>query len=159
MHVLCGEGGALRALIAPAGYGKTTTLHAAVAAQLDAGRHVVALAPTHKAVAELRAAGLDADTIARFLVEFQDQPLPADTTVVVDEISQVGTRDAAALVDAVAATPGAQLWCVGDVRQAQSVAAGGLVAEVERLAADGDDPVGDADREPPPTATPPNSTP
>ena len=37
----------------------------------------------------------------------------------VDEISQVGTRDAAALLDALAATPGAQLWCVGDVRQAQ----------------------------------------
>ena len=41
------------------------------------------------------------------------------------------------LLDAVAATPGAQLWCVGDARQAQSVAAGGLAAELERLAADG----------------------
>ena len=65
---LCGEGGALRALIAPAGFGKTTALHAAASAQLDAGRHVIALAPTHQAVAELRAAGLDAHTIARFLV-------------------------------------------------------------------------------------------
>ena len=110
---LCGEGGALRALIAPAGFGKTTALHAAASAQLDAGRHVVALAPTHQAVAELRAAGLDAQTIARFLIGLQDQPIPADTTVIVDETSQVGTRDAAALVEAVTAHAG----CAAVVRR------------------------------------------
>jgi len=52
-------------------------------------------------------------------------------------MSQVATRDAAALLEAVAATRGGRVWFVGDVRQAQSVAAGGLAAEVERLAADG----------------------
>src|SRR5262249_46617064 len=64
---LCGPGPDVRTIIAPAGYGKTTALHAAVQAQHDAGRRVVALAPTHKAAAELRAAGIDAETIARFL--------------------------------------------------------------------------------------------
>ena len=113
VHVLCGEGGALRALIAPAGYGKSTALHAAAGAQLDAGRQVIALAPTHQAVTELRAVGLDAQTIARFLVSLEDEPIPADTTVIVDETSQVGTRDAAALVEAVAAHAG----CAAVVRR------------------------------------------
>ena len=57
--------------------------------------------------------------------------------MIVDEVSQVGTRDAAALIGAVVAASGSQVWFVGDVRQAQSVAAGGLAAELERLAADG----------------------
>ena len=60
------------------------------------GGPVVVVAPTHKAVAELRAAGLDAQTIARFACSSTDQPIAADTTVVVDEMSQVATRDAAA---------------------------------------------------------------
>ena len=38
--------------------------------------------------------------------------------MIVDEVSQVGTRDAAVLLDAVAGCPGAQLWLVGDARQA-----------------------------------------
>ncbi|MCU1448498.1 MAG: traA, partial [Acidimicrobiales bacterium] len=137
VRVLCGAGPSVRALVAPAGFGKTTALHVAAAAQLDAGRHVIALAPAHKAVAELRNAGLDAQTIARFRMLLGDQLLAPNTTVIVDEVSQVATRDAALLLDAVAAPLGAQVWFVGDARQAQSVAAGGLAAEVERLAADG----------------------
>ena len=133
VRVLCGDGGAVRALIAPAGFGKTTALHAAVRAQLDADRTVIVLAPTHKAAAELRANGIHAQTVARFLTHLHDARSPS-TTVVIDEISQLGTRHAAAVVAAVAATPDAQLWCVGDVRQTQSVAAGGLAVEIQRLA-------------------------
>ncbi len=134
VRVLCGAGPCVRTLVAPAGFGKTTALHAAATAAQSAGRHVVVVAPTHKAVAELRAAGLDAQTIARFRNRFTD-PLAPNTTLIVDEMSQVGTRDAAALAKAVAATPGAQVWFAGDARQAQSVAAGGLAAELDRLAA------------------------
>ncbi len=137
LRVLCDGGRAVRVLVAPAGFGKTTALHAAATAALSTGRPVVALAPTHKAVSELRAVGLDAQTIARFRHRVAEVPLEAGTTVIVDEMSQVGTRDAAALLEAVAATPGSRVWFVGDVRQAQAVAAGGLAAEVERLAADG----------------------
>lgn len=36
-----------------------------------------------------------------------------------------------------AAAPGAALWCVSDARQAQALAAGGLVVEVERVGAEG----------------------
>ena len=36
-----------------------------------------------------------------------------------------------------AAAPGAALWCVSDARQAQAVAVGGLVVEVEPVGAEG----------------------
>jgi len=135
VRVLCGAGPSARVLVAPAGFGKTTALHAAAAAVASTGRGFVVVAPTHKAVAELRTAGLDAQTIARFCHRVADVPLEPGATVIVDEVSQVATRDAAALIGAVAATPGTQVWFVGDVRQAQSVAAGGLAVELERLAA------------------------
>jgi conjugative relaxase-like TrwC/TraI family protein len=140
VRILCGDGPAVRALVAPAGHGKTTTLHAAVTAARQSGRDVIVVAPTHKAVGELRAAGLEAETIARTRTWVTDGPVEPGTILVIDEISQVGTRDAAALLEALAATPGAQLWCAGDVRQAQSVAAGGLAVELERLAANGEIP-------------------
>ena len=60
LRVLAGPGGALRALIAPAGYGKTTTLMAAADVARRSGRPVMAVATTNQAVGELRRAGLDA---------------------------------------------------------------------------------------------------
>lgn len=137
VRALCGPGTALRSMLAPAGYGKTTALRAAVDAQQAAGRAVIVLAPTHKAVAELRAAGMEAQTIARFLVRLPDDPIRPGTTVILDELSQVGTRAAARLGTAVTGVAGVQLWCVGDAQQAQSVAAGGIAVEIERLATDG----------------------
>jgi len=136
--VLCGNGPAVRLLIAPAGYGKTTALSAAVSAAQAAGRLVVVVAPTHKAVAELRAAGMEAQTLARLRRHLGEGRLAPATTVVVDEVSQFATRDAAVLMESLAGCPGAQLWCIGDARQAQSVAAGGLVVELEALASRGD---------------------
>jgi len=134
VRVLCGAGPSVRCLVAPAGYGKTTALHAAATAARNAGRPVVAVAPTHKAVAELRAVGLAARTIARFRIGLADAPLAAGSVVIVDETSQVATRDAAVITNAVAATPGAEVWWVGDARQAQAVAAAGLASHLETLA-------------------------
>ena len=134
VRVLCGAGPSVRLLVAPAGYGKTTAVHAAAVAARAAGRPVIALAPTHKAVAELRAVGLDAHTIARFRNRLGDEPLAVGAVVIVDETSQVATRDAAVIAEAVAATRGAQVWWVGDARQAQAVAAAGLASHLEHLA-------------------------
>ncbi|MGQ0615977.1 MAG: AAA family ATPase [Acidimicrobiia bacterium] len=104
---LCAPGPALRVVLAPAGHGKTALTAAAADAVRSEGRNVVALASTNKAVAELRAAGLDASTIARW------QPgagtLEPGSVIVLDEVSQVSTRDAAVVLAAVAATPGASL--------------------------------------------------
>jgi conjugative relaxase-like TrwC/TraI family protein len=137
VRMLCGAGAAVRLLAAPAGHGKTTALHAAVTAAHHAGREVVVAAPTHQAVAELHGAGLEAETVAHLRHRLTNGGELADGTVlVVDEISQLATRDAAVLLHALADTPDGELWCVGDVQQIQPVAAGGLAHELQRLAED-----------------------
>jgi conjugative relaxase-like TrwC/TraI family protein len=138
VRALCAAGPAIRTMIAPAGFGKTTTVHAAAAAAGAAGHPVVGLAATNQAAGELRQAGIKATTIARFTIE--GAGLPAGAVVVLDEISQVATSDAEIVLDAVAGTPGAVLWCLGDPHQAQSVRAGGLGAELARLGATGQIP-------------------
>src|SRR5439155_9470201 len=95
VRVLCGPGSAVRALVAPAGYGKTTAVQTAAAAQQAAGRPVVAVASTNQAVLELHNVGLEASTIARLRLDLQHDQLPAGAVLIVDEISQVATTDAA----------------------------------------------------------------
>jgi conjugative relaxase-like TrwC/TraI family protein len=135
VRALCKAGPAIRSVIAPAGFGKTTTVHAAAAAVTAAGRPVVGLAATHQAAGELRQVGIEAMTIARFALD--GARLPAGAVVILDEVSQVATSDAEIVLEAVATTPGATLWCLGDPHQAQSVRAGGLGAELARLSAGG----------------------
>ena len=137
VRALCAGGTALRSLIAPAGFGKTTAVHAAAVACTAAGRPVLGVATTNQAVAGLRAVGLEAMTIARLRIELEKAPLDPGTVVVLDEVSQVATRDAAVVLEAVVATPRGLLWCLGDPRQSQSVGAGGLAAEVTRLGTEG----------------------
>ncbi len=138
VRALCEAGPAIRSLIAPAGFGKTTTVHAAAVAANRAGHTVVGLAATNQAAGELRQAGIDASTIARFARD--GAVLRRGSVVVLDEVSQVATADAEIVLAAVAATPGAVLWCLGDPHQAQAVRAGGLGAELVRLGQDGSIP-------------------
>ena len=119
--VLAGEGASLRTVLSPAGYGKTTMLHAAAQAAAADGRPVVAVATTAKAVAELAGAGLDAKTIARLRIDLTDGPLAAGTVVVLDEISQTPTAEVEAVLAAVDACPGGSMWVLGDPRQSQPV--------------------------------------
>jgi len=131
VRLLAGDGPGLRVVLAAAGHGKTALTVAAAEIAEATGRPVLALAATNKAVTELRAVGLDASTIARWHLD--DMPLPDNAVVVLDEVSQVSTRDSAAILAAVATTPGAQLWCLGDADQGRSVKPGGLAAELARL--------------------------
>jgi hypothetical protein len=137
VRVLAGEGGSLRVVLSPAGYGKTTMLHAAAKAAAADGRPVVAVATTAKAVAELCGAGLEARTVARLRIELSDGPLEAETVVVLDEISQTPTAEVEAVLAAVDACPGGSVWVLGDPRQSQPVGAGGAADHLERLAAEG----------------------
>ena len=137
VKVLAGEGGGLRAVLAPAGYGKTTMLHAAAQAATGDGRPVVAVATTAKAVAELAGAGLDSRTIARLRVDLAHGPLAAGTVVVLDEVSQTPTRDVETVLAALDACPGGSVWVLGDPRQSQPVGAGGIADHIERLANEG----------------------
>ena len=131
VSTLCGPGGSVRAVLAPAGYGKTAMAHAAAGCATTDGRPVLAVATTAKAVAELEAAGLPARTIAQFRIDLSDGPLPTGAVVILDEISQTSTLDAHSVLAAVDACPGGQLWVLGDPRQAPSVKAGGIAAEIE----------------------------
>lgn len=67
-------------------------------------------------------AGIPAMTIARFALD--GAVVPPHAVVVLDEISQVATADAEIVAAAVASSPGARLWCLGDPHQAQAVRAG-----------------------------------
>lgn len=80
---LCAPGPALRALTAPAGHGKTTTVHAAAVAQGEAGRRVLGLAATNKAVEELRTEGVEAMTIVRLRIQLADGGLAPGTLLIV----------------------------------------------------------------------------
>jgi conjugative relaxase-like TrwC/TraI family protein len=137
VNVLCGVGGSVRTVLAPAGYGKTVMIHAAATAAVAAGRPVVAVATTARAVAELTEAGLRAVTVARFRLDLNRGPLAPGTVLVLDEVSQTSTRDAHTVLAAVAACPGGQLWILGDPRQAPSVKAGGIAAELDTRARTG----------------------
>ena len=72
--MLAGPGAGLRALIAPAGYGKTTTLATAVDAARRAGRPVLAVSTTNQAVGQLRQVGIPATTVARFALDHDELP-------------------------------------------------------------------------------------
>ncbi|MGH8922995.1 MAG: MobF family relaxase, partial [Actinomycetes bacterium] len=69
VRLLTSPGRALRALVAPAGHGKTTTLATAVDAARSVGRPVVALSTTNQAVDQLRHVGIPAVTVARFALD------------------------------------------------------------------------------------------
>ena len=94
VHALCAAGPALRTMLAPPGYGKTTAVHAAAAAAVACGRPVLGVATTNRAAAELRDVGLPAVTIARLTIDLEDRPLAPGTIVVLDETSQTSTVDA-----------------------------------------------------------------
>jgi hypothetical protein len=136
VRVLAGEGGGVRAVLAPAGYGKTMMLHTAARAAAADDRPVVAVATTAKAVAELAGAGLGARTIARLRIDLAHGPLAAGTVVVLDEVSQTPTHEVEAVLAAVDACPGGSIWVLGDPRQSQPVGAGGAADHIERLAND-----------------------
>lgn len=93
-----------------AGVGKTTQFRvvAAALARLDNPPKVVGLAPTHRAVSELTAAGIPAQTLASFLSEQSraqeggEKPDFSRTVFVIDESSMVGNRDMATAVSLIA---------------------------------------------------------
>jgi conjugative relaxase-like TrwC/TraI family protein len=134
VEMLCKAGPAVRAVLAPAGFGKTAMVAAAASRVAAAGRRVLGTATTAKAVAELDGAGLPALTIAALRRRLHEGPLAPGTVVVLDEVSQTSTRDAETVLAAVAACPGSQLWILGDPRQGQAVLPGGLAAEIANRA-------------------------
>jgi conjugative relaxase-like TrwC/TraI family protein len=108
-----------------AGSGKTTLQQEIGEALAEAGKPVIAMAQSTKARDVLRekAGFAAADTVARFLKDQEMQQSARGGVILVDEASQLGTRDMAQLFD-LAEAVGARVLLVGDRKQHRSVTAG-----------------------------------
>ncbi|ENA0267284.1 conjugative relaxase, partial [Escherichia coli O21:H19] len=116
-----------------AGVGKTTQFRAVMSAvnmlpERERPR-VVGLGPTHRAVGEMRSAGVDAQTLASFLHDTQLQqrsgetPDFSNTLFLLDESSMVGNTDMARAYALIAAG-GGRAVASGDTDQLQAIAPG-----------------------------------
>ena len=109
-----------------AGTGKTTLEQEIGEALAEAGRPVVALAQSIKAsrgVLRNEAGFGNADTVARFLTDQEMQESARNGVILVDEASQLGTRDMNRIFD-IAEKMSSRVILVGDRRQHRSVLAG-----------------------------------
>ncbi|HZZ78868.1 MAG TPA: MobF family relaxase [Gemmataceae bacterium] len=109
-----------------AGTGKTTLEQEIGEALAEAGKSVVALAPSVKAGREVlrnEAGFKNADTVARFLKDQEMQAAAKSGVILVDEAGLLGTRDMLKVFDT-AESVGARVILVGDRRQHRSVSAG-----------------------------------
>ena len=109
-----------------AGTGKTTLEQEIGEALAETGKTVVALAQSVKASREVlrnEAGFKTADTVAQFLKDKDMQESARGGVILVDEASQLGTRDMLRVFD-VAENVGARVILVGDRRQHRSVTAG-----------------------------------
>ncbi|EBV5496021.1 conjugative transfer relaxase/helicase TraI [Salmonella enterica subsp. enterica serovar Newport] len=116
-----------------AGVGKTTQFRAVMSAvnllpESERPR-VVGLGPTHRAVGEMRSAGVEAQTLASFLRDTQLQqrsgetPDFSNTLFLLDESSMVGNTDMARAYALIAAG-GGRAVASGDTDQLQAIAPG-----------------------------------
>lgn len=118
-----------------AGTGKTATLQEIQRGLAEAGRDVVAVAPTRSAVHELQTVGFSrATTIAHLLRHPEDQAHLRGSVLMVDEAGMVSARQMTALLD-LAERQGARVVFSGDTRQLQSVEAGDALRILERESA------------------------
>ncbi|ECJ9319821.1 conjugative transfer relaxase/helicase TraI [Salmonella enterica] len=116
-----------------AGVGKTTQFRAVMSAvnmlPVSERPDVIGLGPTHRAVGEMRSAGVNAQTLASFLHDTQLQmrngetPDFSNTLFLLDESSMVGNTDMARAYSLIAAG-GGRAVASGDSDQLQSIAPG-----------------------------------
>ncbi|ENJ2020287.1 conjugative transfer relaxase/helicase TraI [Escherichia coli] len=116
-----------------AGVGKTTQFRAVMGALNTLSKsvrpQVIGLGPTHRAVHEMREAGVDARTLASFLSETRQAIQAGETPdfrnvlFLTDESSMVGNRDMAELYQLVAAG-GGRMVSSGDTAQLQAISTG-----------------------------------
>jgi conjugative relaxase-like TrwC/TraI family protein len=132
-HVAC-ETGRHAFVVGWAGTGKTTMLRAATRAYSAAGFSIVGCCQSAAAARNLaRETGAKSRTLASLLLAARSGPAPLNerSIVVLDEAGMVGSPEFAALQEVVLAA-GAKLVCVGDPKQLQPIAGGGIFASLLR---------------------------
>ncbi|WP_273759504.1 MobF family relaxase [Pantoea ananatis] len=116
-----------------AGTGKTTQFRAVTSALNTLPEHarpqVIGLAPTHRAVKEMRSVGIEAQTMKSFIVDWQKRTAEGEsvrfenTLFLIDESSMLGNQDTAAAYQAISSGRGRAV-SVGDVAQFTSPESG-----------------------------------
>ncbi|MDC7872127.1 conjugal transfer protein TraI [Pantoea ananatis] len=116
-----------------AGTGKTTQFRAVTSALDTLPEHarpqVIGLAPTHRAVKEMRSVGIEAQTLKSFIVDWQKRTAEGEsvrfenTLFLIDESSMLGNQDTAAAYQAISSGWGRAV-SVGDVAQFTSPESG-----------------------------------
>lgn len=115
-----------------AGTGKTATLEELHRGLNEAGRQVLALAPTRSAVEELHNVGFaGALTIERFLQDEHVQAAARGKVLLVDEAGMLSSRQMSGLLQIVE-QQSARIVFSGDTRQIQSVEAGDALRVLEK---------------------------
>jgi hypothetical protein len=132
---LLGGGRALEIVIGEAGTGKTYATVAAAEGWAAGSHELFVAAPTWRAANVLRAEGLDAMSIARMLVEFDqatergEAVMVAGSVLLIDEAGMVDSATLARLIDHAQAAD-AKLVLIGDPAQLGEIEAGGLFAAI-----------------------------
>ncbi|WP_108840171.1 AAA family ATPase [Orientia tsutsugamushi] len=123
-HILLSTSG-VRVLRGRAGTGKSYVLAKAHKLATNRGQKVIGLAPTHKAVSELKSKGYtDVYTVKGFLYN-RKKIFMQDSLIVVDEAGMVGTKAYAELFRVVR-NNNCQLILAGDEKQLASIERGGM---------------------------------
>lgn len=134
------SGARVQLALAPAGTGKTTAMKALAAAWIEDGGDIVGLAPSAAAASELATSiGARADTLDKLVwhIDHPDVAAPqwvsgigVDSLVIVDEAGMASTANLDRAI-AFALDRGASVRLVGDDRQLASVAAGGVLRDLQ----------------------------
>ncbi|SPR13459.1 ATP-dependent DNA helicase [Orientia tsutsugamushi] len=123
-HILLSTHG-VRVLRGRAGTGKSHVLAAVYKLAINCGQNIIGLAPTHKAVSELKSKGYKkCNTIKGFLYNQRDT-VTKDILILVNKAGMVGTREYTELFKVVR-NNNCQLILVGDEKQLASVERGGM---------------------------------
>jgi conjugative relaxase-like TrwC/TraI family protein len=134
------SGARLQLAIAPAGSGKTTALHALTQAWLEGGGHVVGLAPSAAAAAQLHDhTGAPSDTLAKltWILQYLNSEPPEwvysispSTLVLIDEAGMADTLSLDAAVEFIVGS-GGSVRLIGDDQQLAAIGAGGVLRDIE----------------------------
>lgn len=134
LHVAC-ETGRHAFVEGWAGTGKTTMLRALASAYKSGGFEVFGCCQSAAATRNLaRETGIPSRTLASLLLAMREgkAQIGPKTVLVLDEAGMVGSSDFA-LLQAEAMKAGAKLVAVGDPKQLQPIAAGGIFASLMKL--------------------------